>query len=140
MDTWLRDHLIRSGHMTETGATRKARLRPCPGCPHDVLVGLDDVMCALEVQADPVPLSELGEALAVLQGRRTFHLRREGSGWVIDRRDAADISAEPASTGRRTDVLLEHACSHGPPAPALRAASTFPETRPPVTASERPPF
>lgn len=138
MDTWLRDHLVRSGHMTEDGVTRKARLRPCPRCPHDVLVGLDDVTCALEVHADPVPLSELGEAVALLQNRRTLNLRREGSGWVIDRRDHHDITHTPAGTAHRLDVLAEHACAHGPPPPALRAPSTFPEHRTHVY--ERPPF
>lgn len=140
MDAALFEHLVRSGHLTESGLSRRARLRPCPTCPHTVLAGLDDVICAVEVAADPLPLSELGEAVVLLQGRRTFHLRREGGGWVLDPRDRHDIAAKPASTQKRTDVLAEHRCSLGPPAPALRARSTFPETRPRPPADAVPPF
>lgn len=140
MDTWLRDHLVRSGHMTEYGVARKARIRRCPNCPHDVLVGLDADTCALEVHADPHPLSPLGEALALLQNRRTLHLRREGGGWVLDPRTDHDIAARPAGTGKRVDVLGQHHCATGPPPPQLRAPSSFPEAKPPVSPTERPPF
>lgn len=140
MDTWLRDHLIRSGHMTEDGVTRKARIRTCPTCHHQILVGLDDVQCALEVHADPMPLSPVGEAVALLSNRRTVNLRREGGGWVIDRRDDHDIAATPAGTATRTDVLGQHHCATGPPPPALRAPSSFPETKPRIFANERPDF
>lgn len=140
MDTWLRDHLIRSGHMTETGTTRKARIRRCPTCPAEILVGLDDDTCALEVHADPVPLSELGEAVALLQNRRTLHLRRDGGGWVLDRRDNHDIANRPAGTAQRLDVVGQHHCATGPPPPALQAPSSFPEAKPPVRPTERPPF
>ena len=140
MDTWLRDHLIRSGHMTEDGVTRKARIRRCPHCPRDVLVGLDSDICALEVHADPHPLSAIGEAVALLQNRRTLHLRRDGSGWVLDPRTDRDIAMRPAGTTNRLDVLGQHHCATGPPSPALQAPSSFPEAKPPVRPTERPPF
>lgn len=139
METWLRDHLIASGHMTETGATRQARIRTCT-CRHQVLVGLDSDVAALEATCDPYPLSPLGEALALLEGRRTLTLRREGRGWVLDWRDAHEITSAPAASQARRDVVRQHRCRTTSPAAELLAPSTFPETKPPAPANARPPF
>lgn len=148
--TWLRDHLVASGHMTETGLTRRARLRPCPGhiktpvdrrrCPALVLAGLDDDKCALEARADPTPLSPLGEALAVVEGRITYTLRREGPGWVLDSRDHHAIDHAPAGSRPRHDVVRQHRCGTPPPEGPLATSSSFPETAPQPPAGATPPF
>jgi hypothetical protein len=152
MDTWLRDHLIRAGHLTETGYTRRARLRPChqsyklPGsrwvgkCLDLVLVGLDGDTCAFEVACDPQPLNTVGEALSLLEGRRTHTLRREGPGYVLDPRDQHEISFAPAGTKPRRDVVRQHRCGTSPPPPGLRAPTSFPEHHPPLPANAQPPF
>ena len=142
METWLRDHLIRTGHITETGVTRAAKIRGCPmRCGSFVLVGLDDAhQCALEARADPIPVSALGEALALVEGRRTWSLHREAGRWVLDPRDDHHIAGYPAGTRLREDVLREHRCGIGVPTGALAAASTHPDTRPPLPAGAEPGF
>lgn len=140
MNTWLRDHLVRAGHMTETGATRRARIKRCPRCRELVVVGLDGVMCALEVHADPVPLSPLGEALSLATGRRTVALHREGGRYVIDPRTDTDITHHPAGAGEREDVLRSHVCADNDMPAALSARTSFAEVRPPVPANSEPPF
>lgn len=146
MDTWLRDHLVRSGHLTETGISRRARLTPCPGsvggrrCPDLVLAGLDDDWAALEARTDPLPLSPLGEALAAVEDRATYALSRTGAGWMLDRRDHHKITYAPAGSRSRRDVVRQHRCGTPPPSGPLTAPSSFPETRPPTPAGGPPPF
>ena len=137
--TWLRDHLIAAGHLTETGLSRRAKIRAC-SCKTLILAGLDSDICALEASCDPQPLSALGEALAHLEHRRTFTLRRDGKGWVLDWRDAHHIAGSPATSQPRSDVVREHRCGTPPPAGALTAPSTFPEIAPPPPAHAAPPF
>lgn len=137
--TWLRDHLIRAGAITETGASRRANIRTCPACRARILVGLDDIQGALEVRADPVPLSPLGEALAHLAGARTLALHREGGRFVLDRRADRDITKRPAGTADREDVVREHRCETGLTLPET-APTTFPEAAPPLPANAAPNF
>lgn len=147
--SWLLDHLIASGHVTETGLTRRAKIRTCGQIRRDagvrrkcldrVLVGLDSDVCAFEVACDPQPLSRLGEALALVDGRRTLTLRREGGGWVLDGRDAHQISWAPAGERPRQDVVAIHRC--GSPIPAAwSTTTTFPEATPSLPANATPPF
>lgn len=138
-ERWLVDHLVRTGHLTETGLSRRARIRTC-SCRQLVLAGLDDDTCALEVTCDPHPLSPLGEALALVEGRRTLALHRDGSRWVLDRRDSYDITAEPAGTKHREDVVREHRCTSGPPPAGLYGPSRYPEITPPLPSNAAPPF
>jgi hypothetical protein len=59
----------------------------------------------------PLPLSPLGEALAVVEGRRTYTLRRAGGGWELDGRDHHEITWAPAGSRtprRRTPAPLRH--------------------------------
>lgn len=128
--TWLLEHLIRAGHITERGISRKARVRTCERCGRVALVGLDADVCAFEVAADPLPLSRLGEALALVEGRRTFALVRTHRGYELDARDASAILGRPAGATKRQDVLAEHRCSAPGPGPALLAETAFPEHRP----------
>lgn len=137
--SYLLDHLIASGHVTETGLTRRAKIRTC-SCRAKILAGLDADIAALEARCDPQPLSPLGEALAILEGRRTYTLRREGRGWVLDWRDAHEITWSPATSRARRDVVRQHRCKTPPPAPELAAASAFPETKPPLPPAAAPPF
>lgn len=128
MIPWLKQHLIDAGHLTETGLTRTARPRRCRSCNQPVIAGLDNDRCALEVHADPVPLSALGEALALLEGRRTVALAHEGGRWVIHVRDDFQIRGRPAGTTPRWDVLRSHVCGSNPPTGPATAPSSYPNT------------
>jgi hypothetical protein len=126
---WLIDHLIRAGHMTESGVTRRARVRTCDRCGDVALVALDDDMCAFEVAADPHPLTALGEAMALLEQRRTFELTKSAGGYQLDRRGPGQITGRPAGTTPRADVLAEHRCRTPDPPPAFLADTSFAEHR-----------
>jgi hypothetical protein len=122
MDAWLKRHLVDNGHLTESGASRKAKPRRCRTCNAVVVIGLDADMCAFEVHADPVPLSQLGEALAVATGRRTVSFCQSAGAYLLEQRWVEDIKARPAGTGTREDVLAEHRCRE--PVPDLWSAPT----------------
>lgn len=130
LDRRLLDHLIRQGHLTESGLTRRARIRTCD-CRQPVLVGLDDDVCALDAITDPVPLTPLGEALARIEGRWTWSLRRSGHGFVLDRRDPLEILGRPAGTQTRTDVLRQHRCDTRDLADPETTTTSFAEIRAP---------
>lgn len=127
-DPWLIRHLVAAGHLTETGLSRRARPRPCPTCHTWTLTGLDDDLCAFEATCDPAPLTTLGEALALIAGRRTLALRRTRGRLELDQRWADHIEAEPAGSPR-LDVLATHTCGHPIPT-AWTAPSAF--TPPPA--------
>lgn len=139
-DTWLTLHLIRAGHLTEHGISRRARISTCPRCKQHTLRGLDGDTCAFDVTTDPHPLNPLGEALAHIEGRRTYALHHEARGYVLDPRDAAHIQHAPAGTRPREDILRDHKCATGPPPPALIAPTTFTEAHPPLPPGSPPPF
>lgn len=44
----------------------------CRDCTAPVLVGVDAPACGISVTLDPQPVDNLGEALALVSGRRTF--------------------------------------------------------------------
>lgn len=110
--------------------SRAATLRLCPRCKSPILIGLDADRAAITAHCDPTPLTELGEAVALMQGRKTYDLipgikRRE-----IWPRETAHIQ-QP----RRFPVLATHKC--GTP---LHAFATPTPKRKDVTANDRPPF
>ena len=69
--------------------------------------GLDGDWCATSVDCDPTPVSAIGEVLALIDGRRTFELRRLGGRYELDLRTPERISGNPIGT-RGIDVLIEH--------------------------------
>jgi len=126
--------------MAESGATRKVRPRRCNLCNAVILLALDGDICALEARVDPTPLTELGEALALLEGGRTYNLRREGPRFVLDPRDSHQITWAPATSRTRMDVLRAHRCHADPPAGALVAPTSFVEAHPRPAADAAPTF
>lgn len=138
--SWLWDHLVRSGYVSEGGSTRRARLKTCPaGCKAWVLAGLTGITGAVDARVDPEPLSQLGEAVALLEGRGTVSLHHEGGRFVLDLRGASEIKYGPAGTQEREDVLRQHRCRTPPPEGALVAASTFVK-KTPQPVGDQPPF
>lgn len=90
---------------TQGDAYRSVRLRLCPHCRAPILAGLDADICALSVRVDMTPINEMGEAIALLAGRRTYDLTGDGSGKRLYLREEEHIK-----NGRRSVVLPAHRC------------------------------
>jgi hypothetical protein len=67
------DRLVESGHVTWRRTSRRAQARRCK-CGAGVVSGLDGRAAALDIDADPVALSEVGVLAARLAGRRVVGL------------------------------------------------------------------
>lgn len=137
-DQHLLAHLIRAGYLTESGLSRRARLRYCQ-CGLIVMAGLDGEVCAFEAECDPRPLTALGEAAAYLAGLRTWSLRNGRGRFELYPRNAAEITRHPAGTRARCDVLAEHRCGVRLPVSSF-GRSSFPETAPPLPPGSPAPF
>lgn len=115
LPTWLKTKLQRDGLMDEDGLTRRARARRCKQCRAYLLAGLDGDICALPAYVDPTPLSALGEAAALILGRRTYALWYFGGRLELSPRDQFQIKGSPAGQPKnRFDVHVEHICGSGP--------------------------
>lgn len=113
MPDWLRAQLIDKGYLTEAGLSRTARIVRHRPCSIPTLAGLDAHLCALSVHVDLAQLSAAGEALALLDGRRTYGynlIRRQ-----LSPRDQYRIASNPAGIDSAI-VFAEHRC--GQPVPA----------------------
>lgn len=101
--------------------SRYTDVHRCRKCRQPVLVGLDGDLCAWIATVDRTPLSPLGEALALLAGRATYHLRQNGRRLYLDRRDRWQIAGNPAGESERLwpfDVVADHVCN-SPPLPSI---------------------
>lgn len=96
---WLRHRLAGQAH-------RAAALRLCQRCHRPVLVGLDADNCALTATCDPIALTPLGEAVALLTGRATYALTPGQDRKELDYRDEWRI-ANPT----KNPVLAAHHCN-----------------------------
>jgi hypothetical protein len=94
---WLRRHLAQTGTMID-GVTRSARIQTCKTCHRTVIRGFTDEPCSILAAADLTPLSNLGEAVALMQGRMTFDLTYRGGRLEIDLREADHIQGSPPET------------------------------------------
>lgn len=111
--------------------SRGATLRLCPRCKTPVIVGLDDNRAAINAWCDPTPITELGEAFALVQGRSTYDLTNGDGRKELWHRYAWNIRA-----ARRHPVLAAHRCN-SPMAPF--AAPTKP-AREATVDDDAPPF
>lgn len=133
---WLRKHLETQGHIDpDTGATETARLTRCPRCRRPTWIALEPHGLARRLDTDP--LTPLGEALAILNGRTTCGLYRQANTLRIEPRTLDRIRGHPAATPN-TDVLLEHKCTQPPlNLPTTETALKWPAANTPPT---DPPF
>jgi hypothetical protein len=113
------------------GATRAAGIRLCPKCRAPIITGLDADICAFTVRVDPTPLTPLGEAVAVLQGRTTYNLAGGPGRKELDPREAHHIEKP-----RRYPVLAEHRCNR----PLDAFAAPAPKKERTVADDDTPPF
>lgn len=125
----------------DRGTSRKVHAELCAKCGRPILVGLDDDRCAMTARVNPWPLNALGEASALLADRATYELRRIGGEYVLDWRGAERISAHPAGSDPRLEVMGAHEC--GPEDPANMRTMRISETQTDnatVADDDRPPF
>lgn len=131
MPDWLKKQLIDTGVLTESGLGRRAQLRRHKPCGIPTMRGLDSDVCAFEVSCDLGELTAIGEAMALLEDRRTYELNIRGE---LVYRDRYAITARPA--GGRITVLADHRCTQPIPAtwckptPRPAARPTDPEEIP----------
>lgn len=109
MPDWLARHLEDTGKLGPDRIGRAAKAHRCKDCGQLILTGLDDDMCAIVANADPIPLAPLGEALALIAGRRTYALHATAGRLELVRRYDKQITGAPAGT-RPYDVLAQHTC------------------------------
>jgi hypothetical protein len=97
---------------------RVIKPRLCPRCQKLILTGPDNDIGAFTVNADPTPVDEIGEILALAAGRATFDLAGNRERRYLYRRDQW-----APGLPRRYPVLPEHRC--GKPLPQQNIS--FPE-------------
>ena len=102
----------RQGINYASGFGSVARLRKCGRCGGTILKGLDDEWCAGEATVEPAFVSEVGEALALLDGRSTYRLLGQAKPQLFYR-NAEEIRHGHLSGWR---VVVEHRC--GKPIPS----------------------
>lgn len=106
---WLVRRLVGSGLMDgDTGAMRKAQAVACDRCGRAVWRGLDADWCGRSRDADPLPVSALGEVQAIMAGRKTLELSG-ATRLELNYRDAWRIKGRPAGRDGY-DVVVEHKC------------------------------
>jgi hypothetical protein len=114
LPTWLKDRL---GAPTYRGV----QAHRCPHCHGHILTGYDEDWTALKVDVDPTPLTALGEAMALLDNRGSYHLRTYKTGFALWRRDHWQIAG--SRNYPRGDVVTRHEC--GKPLHQFQTDSTF---------------
>lgn len=115
-------------HLNST-STKGIRAHWCHNCRAPILTGYDADVCAFIVHVDVTPITAIGEALALIEGRHSHEILTPLSGpHKIRRRTATAIKNRPAGTPKQIfgswDVVLTHQC-HNPTPAALIAPSTL---------------
>lgn len=119
---------------------RAITVRRCRRCARVVLAGWDDDYCAMLATVEWVPLSAVGELVALLGGRPTYELRA-GRPWTITRRWGRQITSHhPGTHDWRGcfDVVAAHRCN-GPLLPDLPSQLPI-DAHPPVGDGAQCPF
>jgi hypothetical protein len=107
---WLTEMLIDQGRLSESGLTRRTRLRTHRPCSVLTVAGFDSDRAALDAWCDPHPLTNAGEVEALLDDRWTYEL----VGQRLERRDRWNIPGHPPS--HELVVLASHVCDSPIPA------------------------
>lgn len=125
--------LVRTNPGRTTGRHLKAGR--CRACRAPILRGLDEDLCALRAETDPTPLAPLGEAMALLAGRKTYDLARDLGNWQLTRRGRWRI----AGTRTGVDIVPAHRCHDHTLDPfAIPTIHTSPTATP--TAADQAPY
>lgn len=139
---WLAQNLIDAGHWDVNGLGRNARGRRCRDCGDWVIAGWDADRCAGTAHIDPTPLTALGEAMALIDGRSTYMLRRhEGRTLRLDHRHRWAIASKPAGhPDQRGDIVAEHRCHAPDPTGPLVTESVLRTDRQEIDHEQAPPY
>jgi hypothetical protein len=110
--------------------SRPLRLIECNRCRSPILIGLDDI--GLEVHADLIPLTRLGELHAIASGLTSWRLDADRKAWRTD--EYRLRSDAPFPSDHR---IAAHSCGRppppewiAPPPPPARHSSTDPNGDP----------
>lgn len=98
---------------SQGGILRAASISVCQKCGAPILAGLDSDRCAIHAKVDITPVDELGETVALMQGRYTYDLIGNWQRKELEYRYSWNINAP-----RRYPVLVEHRCGEPIPFPA----------------------
>ena len=109
MPDWLKRSLVAKGVLSEQGLTRKAKVMHCRRCRQPVMAGFDAERAAMDAWCDFAELTAFGEAMALVEGRRTYSLT-DGERPVLDHRDRWRIAGAPAGAEGSPVVLASHVC------------------------------
>jgi hypothetical protein len=114
MPAWLRRSLEERGVISSEGLTRRAKIVRCRACRMPVMAGFDSARAALDAYCDLTEVSALGEAMALVAGRKTYELH-SGSRLELERRDQFSIAGHPAGRQGSPPVLVQHVCGESVP-------------------------
>lgn len=92
----------------QNDAARCASIRLCRRCHAPILQGLDADNAAMTARCDPTPLTEMGEAVALLQGRTTYDLVTVKAGRELHPRTTHFIQKKE----RRYLIVATHICGN----------------------------
>lgn len=131
----LRDWLVQTGRLNDSGFHEKASAGYCRQCWAFVWRALADG--SMPATVDGTPLTREAEAIALIAGRATYDMVWRGkNGYVLDVRNAEKIKAYPAHSTPGRDVMVDHICGQElPAAPSLvkqppKQASALPTNAP----------
>lgn len=113
------------------GILRSAHLGHCPKCRAPIIRGLDAEKAALLAICDIQPIDQIGELVALTQGRPTYDLIGNAHRKELEYRYEWNIKSE-----RRYPVHAAHRCGT-PPLPAQETPTVEFALE---AASEKPPF
>lgn len=102
LPTWLQQRL------GEPSKRRGAKAAKCIKCFKPILVGMSEDVMAHVALVDPIALSPLGEALALIDGRNTYQLGKYDRGLALWQRDHWRIAGRAA--GPDWIILTDHKC------------------------------
>lgn len=111
---------------------RAVALRLCPRCRAPILTGLDADRAALTARCDPTPLTQFGEAIALITGRTTYDLMPDGDRKTLNPRNEDHIKRP-----RKYPVIAAHQCGASSLTPFAEPA---PPKRNPNDDDDTPPF
>ena len=120
LPTWLQQRLGKPSRR------RGAKGTQCIVCHRPILVGMSEDVAAQLALVDPIPLSPLGEMLALIDGRKSYQLGKYDEGLALWERDRWAIAGHAA--GPDWIILTDHKCE---------STAKFPSVEIPLSASQK---
>lgn len=109
MDDRLREWMIRAQIIRSDGVSKRVSYGRCVECKATVMRALDGDVAAVAVTLDVGEVDNLGEVVALLQGRRTYNLIPFASQAAYSR-CIVERKAYHIQRPRSSPVIIEHSC------------------------------